>query len=155
MELLGLLGVYDDRSTGRPVALLGRENGPLLAVLLSTHEATAITAAITARRHPSAAVTGPPPVHQVIAAAVTVLGGEISGILVDGLSGGALRSSVVLSGPRGSSVVPASAADSVALAALLDLPVAVSDRVLSDRPSPPSPPSSPPSPPDPIEGDGR
>lgn len=146
MELLGLLGVYDDRSTGRPVALLGRENGPLLAVALSTHEAAAITAAVAARHNPSAASAGPPPVHIVIAAAVTVLGGEISGIVVDGLSDGVLRSSLVLSGPQGPSVVAASAADSVALSALLDLPVAVSDRVLSDRPSPP--------PADPIDGGG-
>lgn len=140
MQQLDLLGVYDDRSTGRPVALLGRDDGPLLAVALSAYEAEAVTAAVAARHNPTAA-TQPPPVHVVIAAAVTVLGGEISRIVVDGLAGDVLRSSLVLSGPEGPAVIAASAADSVALSALLDLPVTVSDGVLPDRPPPPRPPS--------------
>lgn len=126
MRRVDITGIALEANTGAPLVVLREQDEPrrLLPIFIGPPEASAIAIAATGQKPPV------PLVHDVMAALVKSLDGQVEAVEVTGLQDGTFFASINLSGPAGNRRVGSRPSDALALAVRTGAPVFVADEVM-------------------------
>lgn len=126
MRRVDITGIALEANTGAPLVVLREQDAPhrLLPIFIGGPEASAIAIAATGQKPPV------PLVHDVMAALVKSLDGQVDAIEVTGIEDGTFFAAINLTGPAGTRRVGSRPSDALALAVRTGAPVFVADTVL-------------------------
>lgn len=135
MRRVDITGIALEANTGAPLVVLREHDEPhrLLPIFIGAPEASAIAIAATGQQPPV------PLVHDVMAALVRSLDGQVETVEVNDLQNGTYFATINLAGPAGNRRVDSRPSDALALAVRTGAPVYVSDAVLDEAGSLPTP----------------
>jgi uncharacterized protein len=135
MRRVDITGIALEAQSGAPLVVLREQEEPhrLLPIFIGAPEASAIAIAATGQKPPV------PLVHDVMAALVQGLDGQVSAVEVNDLRDGTFFATINLTGPAGTRRVGSRPSDALALAVRTGAPVYVSEGVLDEAGSLPGP----------------
>ena len=128
MRRVDITGIALEANTGAPLVVLREQDEPhrLLPIFIGGPEASAIAIAAAGQQPPV------PLVHDVMAALVQSLDGQVEAVEVTDLQNGTYLSTINVTGPAGDRRVGSRPSDALALAVRTGAPVYVSDAVLDE-----------------------
>jgi hypothetical protein len=128
MKLVEIAGLHMEATTGAPLILLREQDAPhrVLPIFVGGPEASSIALALSGQLAPR------PLTHDVMAALVESLDGEVERVEVTEFKDGAFLAELAVSGPTGGRRLDTRPSDAIALALRLDAPLFVSDSVLDE-----------------------
>ena len=126
MRRVDITGIALEANTGAPLVVLREHDEPhrLLPIFIGGPEATAIAIAAAGERTPR------PMVHDVMAALVKSLDGQVDRVEVTDIEDGTFFATINVTGPTGDRRVGSRPSDALALAVRTGAPVFVADDVL-------------------------
>ncbi len=126
MRRVDITGIALEANTGAPLVVLREQDEPhrLLPIFIGAPEASAIAIAATGQKPPV------PMVHDVMAALVRSLDGQVDNVEVTNIEDGTFFAAINVAGPSGSRRVGSRPSDALALAVRTGAPVFVAEQVL-------------------------
>lgn len=134
MRRVEITGIALEANTGAPLVVLREQDEPhrLLPIFIGAPEASAIAIAAAGQRLPV------PLVHDVMAALVRSLDGQVEAVEVTDVQNGTFLATINVNGPAGDRRVGSRPSDALALAVRTGAPVFVSEAVLDEAGSLPA-----------------